>query len=305
MPQARQLLERFVPVLGWLSAGLAVLIAGLGLISVWSYVIYFEEPRTRMSADWRRLAGARALAEGESPATVFNRVYGRTIGVDASDAEIRAWYESAIAADDVLVLDAVIAAYAHERFGGVGAVLPPGLYIAASAIGPDAPALAVLSHYALFPRHGYVLLVRDGEPALEVTASLMDDFFDSPQFTGELLYARLQPYSPRSPGFATPAEPVHDLYLIGAELDEAAVVARLERAVGRLQNARLAYRLFNRNSNSALACMVHASGVATERFERLLDDELFQARLPGITEPLWRHDSQVALDVCTSDEERS
>jgi hypothetical protein len=284
----------------WGVAAALVVTLAVACLSLTLYLRFHERGVERMREDWSRLEAARALGRGEPVDSVFARVYSDSISPAPSAAQIRNWYDKAMDREQPIWLDAAMAAYAQTHFGGVGAVLPPGLYIAASPIGPDFGPIIPLSHYALFTRHGYLLLVREGAPAIEVSASPDSDFPGARRANGSL-YATMQIYAPGSPSFAETGEPVHDLYLITRDIASVERVLRnLDDAVSRLQRARLPYRLFNRNSNSALACVLRATGAPTHRFERLLTDPLFQTRLPGIGEPIWRAPSANGLKECTS-----
>lgn len=289
--------------LGWFALALAGLVAFAGIAGFALYLAYFGP--SRLAADWRRLDAARALARGASAEAAFAAVYGDVIGPRPPPEEIRAWYGGQAGGGHRLVLDAAIAAYAERRFGQLDArTLPAGIYIAASPIGPDVHPLIELSHYALFTRHGYLLVVppfREGaapRPAIEVTASPASHFLDSDRAHGQM-YAAMQGYSPGSPSFAKPGEPIHDLYRVSAETEEIErILANLKAAVARVRSASIPYRLLRRNSNSALACFLFASGLPQQRFEHLRWDPLFRLRLPAVAQPLWREPREGALPEC-------
>lgn len=248
------------------------------------------EGGTRLASDWRRIVTAHALGRGEiSPKAAFLRIYGRELGGRPSAATVRSHFERDLEAGEPAAFDYVMARYIVERWGQIDArTLPPGVYVAAGPIGPDAWPSALATHYLVFPRHGYLLIVphadKDGwAPAFQATASLRRRFRE--RGDGDELYAVVQRYAPGAYDFPKPGEPIHDLFLVSAEpADVERVSQRLRPLAWRIGRAGLRYKLLRQNSNSALACYMGSSGVLQALAEQLARSWLARIRLPGVGE---------------------
>ena len=191
-------------------------------------------------------------------------------------------------------------AYVVERFDRIdNRSLPAGMYVGAGPIGPDPWPFPVLSHYLFYPRHAYLLVVpHDGEEAREATASISRKF-DKGRASGDLS-ARFYPYQKGSYDFARPEAPVHDLLRITDNRNETdAVLRRLDDAVERIRDAELPYLVLSKNSNTALGCLLLASGLPRPTFDRFRRPLLVQLRLPGIGGDLWSEDADEAISECT------
>lgn len=258
----------------------------------------------RLAGDWRRIQVARGLGAGAlSSEQAFRQVYGETIGHDPRPEEVRAWLRRDLEAGEPMVWDTVLAHYLVERFGAVdGRSMPPGVYLAAGPIGPDRWPGPVLTHYGVFPRHGYVLVVPRPEsgrarPAVAATASLRRDF--RPGGDGDSLFAVVSAYGPGAFDFPSPGEPVHDLFLLSTDPQDIRVVEqRLRTAAATLNRAELGYGLLSRNSNSVLSCFLRISGLPQARLEAVRRPFLTRLRLPGVRQPLWRSGRPGAIEAC-------
>ena len=109
----------------------------------------------------------------------------------------------------------------------------------------------------------------------------------------------VQKYQPGAYDFPRPGEPIHDLFLLTSDPGEVGLVLRnLEVAVRRLDRSQLPYRLFGRNSNTALGCFLRISGLPPERLEPFWRDHLLRLRLPGIAQHLWSTRDRLAVAEC-------
>ena len=169
------------------------------------------EGAARLASDWRRIWLAQSVAVGDvTPQQAFRTIYGERLGDAPSAQDVRRFLSSSLEDRKPIVWDVILARYLIERFGAIdGRSLPPGVYVAAGPIGPDAWPAPLLTHYA-FPRHGYVLVVPEAEgqsprPALEATASLKDDF--RPGGDGDDLFAVVQVYRPGPSTSPPPGSP--------------------------------------------------------------------------------------------------
>ncbi|NWG46828.1 MAG: hypothetical protein HXY25_09820 [Alphaproteobacteria bacterium] len=298
-------------VLAWTAGvvcGLILLFAGLnGLFGLFLHGP--SEAVRQARIDWHRLQLSRALEEGEDPVEAFNRLYAERIARNARADQIRRWYQERIDRGAPLVLDVVMARYIVDRFGALDArTLPPGVYVGTVPIGPTGWPWRILTHYALFPRHGHALIVPPAEatripPVTVVLASLESDFKrlrrgdgDGDIFAGQAVFA------PGAHGFPRPRDPVHGLFLLSADLDDVSrMLWGVDETVRRLSAAELDYQLLSRNSNTALGCFLAASGLAPERLAALRSDPLVQLRLPGIDRPLWTDRTRASLPACTGE----
>lgn len=287
----------------------AVAVAGLVLLVNLGLTLALFGPREgvdRLAGDWRRIQVARSLGAGAlSPAQAFRQVYGETIGPDPRPQDVRAWLWRDLEADEPMVWDAVLARYLVDRFGAVdGRSVPPGVYLAAGPIGPDRWPGPILTHYGVFPRHGYILVVPVPEagrarPAMEATASLRRDF--RPGGDGDSIFAVVSAYAPGAFDFPRPGEPVHDLFLLSTDpRDIRAVEQRLRTAAATLNRAHLGYGLLSRNSNSVLSCFLRISGLPQARLDVIHRPLLtrLRLRLPGVRRPLWGSGRPGAIDAC-------
>lgn len=242
----------------------------------------------RLRADWERILVAHQMtAEALSVDAAFQRVYGGDFGPEPTADQIHRYISRDLEADEPAVIDALLALYIHERFGAVdGRTVPAGVYLAAGPIGPNAWPGPLASHYLVFPRHGYLLVVppkRGGDwpTAYEATASLRQEFRSSGDM--DALYAEVQPYRPGAYDFPRPGEPVHDLVLLTADPAEIGrIEARLSSFSHRLDARSLSYKLLRRNSNSALACYLQVVGLAETVTSTVGARLLLRLRLPGL-----------------------
>lgn len=275
-----------------INIGLSLMLFGVG------------EGATRLVSDWRRIWLAQAVAAGEAtPQQAFRRIYGESIGQSPRPEDVRTFLARDLDGGKPIVWDVILARYLVERFGAIdGRSVPPGVYVAAGPIGPDAWPAPLLTHY-VFPRHGYVLVVPEAEggearPALEATASLRRDF--RPRGEGDDLFAVVQAYRPGAYDFPTPGEPVHDLFLLSDDpRDIVTVERRIRAAAKRLDRAELGYGLFSRNSNSAVRCFLKVSGLPGEKVDGLRHQPLTRLRLPGVAQPLWKADQPNGIPECS------
>jgi len=285
----------------------AAAVVGLVLLVNLGLTLALFGPREgvdRVVGDWRRIQVARSLGAGAlSPAQAYRQVYGETIGPNPRPQDVRAWLWRDLEAGEPIVWDAVLARYLVDRFGAVdGRSVPPGVYLAAGPIGPDRWPGPILTHYGVFPRHGYILVVPVPDagrvrPAVEATASLRRDF--RPGGDGDSIFAVVSDYAPGAFDFPTPGEPVHDLFLLSTDpQDIRTVEQRLRTAAATLNGAELGYGLLSRNSNSALSCFLTISGLPQARLEAVRRPFLTRLRLPGVRQPLWRSEGPEALAAC-------
>ncbi|MDZ4373297.1 MAG: hypothetical protein U1C74_17995 [Phenylobacterium sp.] len=264
------------------------------------------EGADRLQSDWRRIWLAHAVDRGQvTPQAAYLELYGDRIGPSPRPQDVRRWLADDLEAGEPIVWDVILARYLVDRFGAVdGRSVPPGVYVAAGPIGPDAWPGPILTHYLMFPRHGYVLVVPTPEggrarPAVEASASLRRDF--SPGGDGNDLFAVVEVYRPGAFDFPTAGEPVHDLFLLSADpRDIEAVAGRIRTAARRLDRAELGYGLFSRNSNSALRCFLRVAGLSPRTVDAVRARPVAQLRLPGIGQDLWKSDERNGIPECSA-----
>lgn len=246
------------------------------------------EGAARLLSDWRRIVLAHQVAEDRlNVRAAFVKAYGEVLGSEPSADAIRRHLAADLEAGEPAMFDVVLARYILQQFGAIdGRTVPPGAYLAAGPIGPDRWPAPLMTHYLVFPRHGYLLVVphrQDNQwpEAYEATASLREEFRRSGE--EDALYGELQIYRPGAYDFPTPGEPVHDLVLLTSEPEEMERIAnRLTAFARRLDDSGLAYRLLRRNSNTALACYLSSTGLTEEVGDHLRSKVLLRLRLPGI-----------------------
>ncbi len=213
----------------------------------------------------------------------FEVIHGQTLGDDPDTAEIRAHFEAA-ARGGTFLLDQIMVDRMEAVNGRVdAAVLPPGVYVGAHALGPDKPPLVWvtkwLAHYVLFPRHAYILVVPETGPAWAFSASQEGKFpgeTDSPN----RLTARITPYTDAAYDFPSSGEALHEMTIVS---DDPAVVAgalaRLTRARDELEALDQPYGLLAPNSNTVVGCILEEAGLISAEVRR---STLLALRAPGI-----------------------
>lgn len=299
--------RRLGHVVRWVASSLLGAVALILVINLGLSLALFGpgDGAARLASDWRRIWLAHAVAVGDvTPQQAFRTIYGEHLGEAPRAQDVRSFLSQELERRNPIVWDVILARYLMDRYGAIdGRSVPPGVYVAAGPIGPDAWPGPLLTHY-LFPRHGYVLVVPEanGEtprPALEATASLRHDF--RPGGDGDDLFAVVQAYRPGAFDFPTAGEPVHDLFLVSADPEDIIdVERRLRAAARRLDRAELGYSLFSRNSNSALRCFLRVSGLPAAKVESLRRWPLARLRLPGIGQSLWKADQQPGIPACSA-----
>lgn len=213
----------------------------------------------------------------------FEAIHGRDLGHDPSAAEIKAHFLAA-ARGGTFLLDQIMVDRMEAVNGRVdAAVLPPGVYVGAHALGPDKPPLVWvtkwLAHYVLFPRHAYILVVPETGPAWTFSASQEGKFpgdTDSPN----RLSARITPYNDAAYDFPSSGEALHEMTIVS---DDPAVVAgaltRLTEARDRLEALDQPYGLLAPNSNTVVGCILEDAGLLTRETRR---SALLALRAPGM-----------------------
>lgn len=299
---ARQLVRALV----WVGASLVLVLLLFGLVSfVLMFVLYPDAGVGRLHSDWQRLEAADALAKGAPVANVVQHFYGDQFDAGSSADVVHDWFAAELDQTDPVVFDVALARFIALRYGQVDArSIPAGVYVAASPIGPDVRVYTVINQFFVFPRHGYLLIVpplTSGEPprpAVQAVASLQSDFLPDAQSHGALYSERMQ-FNVDAMGFPTPAEPIHDLFLI---TDDPALTRRLLAGIGpaieRIQDAELPYRVLQRNSNAAIGCLLLASGLPDATLDAFTSAWLIRARLPGIDQPLWERGRNAGAGEC-------
>jgi hypothetical protein len=213
----------------------------------------------------------------------FEAIHGRDLGDDPTAAEIRAHFLAATEGGTFL-LDQVMVDRMEAVNGRIdAAVLPPGVYVGAHALGPDKPPLVWvtkwLAHYVLFPRHAYILVVPETGQAWAFSASQNGKFpgdTDSP----DQLAARLTPYTDAAYDFPSSGEALHEMTIVS---DDPAVVAaaldRLTRARDWLEALDQPYGLLAPNSNTVVGCILEEAGLMSAEVRR---STLLALRAPGM-----------------------
>jgi hypothetical protein len=298
-------------LLRWGRRGLGLLLCLLAVIVLLNLALTLmlfgpQEGFSRIASDWERIQVAHRVESGElTPDQAFEQIYGAALGSNPTPAQIRRWLTADLEQDEPMIWDVTLAQYLTRRFGAIdGRSLPPGVYLGAGPIGPDAWPGPIFTHYLVFPRHGYVLVVpppRRGAAAaaLEATASQRQDFRESGD--GKDLYAVVTDYQPGAFDFPTAGEPVHDLFMLTSDPEEIdAVAAQLRSAARHVDQAQLKYALLSRNSNSALSCFLRTAGLPEHRIARLRRSAIVRLRLPGIARPVWKAQNSNGIEACTS-----
>jgi hypothetical protein len=267
-----------------LTAGGAVLaaVAILLLANLALYLVLFgpADGASRIAFEIRAVLAGRAMETGAAtPEQAFTRLHR------IAPAAFRGYVQSRVDRDEPFAVDAATVQVAIARHGKLDArMLPPGVYVGASPIGPDGWPWRILSTL-FFPKHGYLLIVPPLEgdrypEAVEATASLRRDFRSGGD--GDALFARVEPFRPGSFDFPRPGEPVHELHRLDVlPAGAGAIRARVETAAAQIRRRGREYRLFDHNSNSALACFMQAAGF-TEAQLRPLRRPAVRLRLPGL-----------------------
>lgn len=261
-------------------AGVA-LVAVLLLVNLGLHLLLFgiETGPERLQRELRAVFAARAVETGDTTQlAAFRSLYPAGCETELSQCLGSLNVQPAM-------FDATLAAVGLDRYGAIDArTLPPGAYLAAGPIGPDRWPHRLLGAL-FFPRHGYLLIVPEPEgdayPQAEAaTASYRGDFRDSGNKNE--LYARVENYRPSAFDFPRAGEPVHELYRLEVPLTRLEAV---RNAIGvmkdGIQEEGRDYRLFRRNSNSALGCFLQAAGLTKQEL-RPLQRPLVRLRLPGV-----------------------
>lgn len=283
--------------LGVARVSLTFLAAFLAFNLLLRVALFWGEPNLRIFSDWRSLAAASALSAGAAPDEAYARAYGQAHSAE----QIRQRMIEDLEAGDT-VLDVATVKLIEAQDGQVDArSIPAGVYVAASAVGPDTLLMAGFSQYFVFPRHGYVLVVPpDASPAMQAAASVESEFLPETDRDGDI-YAVITTFDPRAGNYPTIGEPIHDLVLVTADsVITQRVYEALPSAVERIQRADLPYGLLLRNSNSALSCLLLASGAPRERVDALRQRILMPLRLPGIELDLWDAPAERSVPECTA-----
>jgi hypothetical protein len=262
-------------------AGIVILFA-VGNLTLSLSTFRGEDPLNRTAHElgvlWFSTPDGRATSEA-----AFEAIHGRDLGDDPTAAEIKAHFLAA-ARGGTFLLDQVMVDRMEAINGRVdAAVLPPGVYVGAHALGPDKPpAVWVtkwLAHYVLFPRHAYILVVPETGPAWAFSASQNGKFpgdTDSP----DRLSARLTPYTDAAYDFPSSGEALHEMTIIS---DDPAVVvgalARLTEARDGLEVLDQPYGLLAPNSNTVVGCILEDAGLMTRKTRR---SALLALRAPGM-----------------------
>jgi len=213
----------------------------------------------------------------------FKMIYGRDLGDDATAAQIKAHFRAA-AEGGTFLLDQVMVDRMEAVNGRIdAAVLPPGVYVGAHALGPDRPPLVHvtkwLAHYIVFPRHAYILVVPERGPAQVFSASQNGKFpgdTDSP----DRLSARLTPYNDAAYDFPSSGEALHEMTIVSDDPEVvAAALVRLTEARDRLEALDQPYGLLAPNSNTVVGCIVEEAGLMSAEVRR---STLLALRAPGM-----------------------
>lgn len=278
------------PVTGWRKWSLIGLEAVAGFVVMFALVnlalgawINRDEP---MMDRFFHEAGALWLspAEGEPvDPSAFRALHGEALGRAPSGGAIRNWFSEALS-DDGATLDHIMVAEMDRRLGGLSAeTFPPGVYVGARAIGPDAaPWVGVtkwLWHFLFFPRHAYVLVVPETGPALVFSAS-QGSKFDDEASRPDRLEARIERYAPGAYDYPSSGQAVHELIRIAeAPEDIDTIAARLRAAQARLAAADTRYGVLAPNSNTVIGCLLEEAGVLTPAQRA---DAILTLRAPGV-----------------------
>ena len=292
---------------GWAAGAIVAVVLLFAAVNLAATAVYLagEHESGRWGGDARRLALSGAPARGRDAEARVRRLYGRSLGPAPDEAAIRRHLERQASRGGPMVLDQALTDYVLSRWGRIdGRTVPPGVYVGARAIGPDTPPLSpvtkYLAQYALFSRHGYVLVVgapEDGGQPLEFSASRASDFVAKPPHPHQLMI-HPEPFQPGAYDFPSRGQAVHELFRLS---DDPEVVRSTGPELRRLAEALRAtdarYELFRQNSNTVLGCMLRASDLHRDSFEHLRRDPLFRLRLIAIGRPLWSQPMQRAADT--------
>lgn len=283
------------PLHGWRKWALIVLQAMIGVILLFAAVnltlsltaFRGDNPLERSIHELGGLWFSPADGKSVSP-DAFAAIYGRELGADPSEAEIRAYFTER-AARGVFLFDHVMADRIVSRFGRIdGRTLPPGVYVGAHALGPDGDPWVGMTkwpaHYLMFPRHAYILVVPETGAARVFSAS-QNAKFDPDLPAGDRLGARVAIYDARAYDFPSSGQALHEMTLITDDpVRVAAALAALERARAELDASGLRYGLLAPNSNTVVGCILEASGaISREQRSRIL----LAIRAPGIGADCW------------------
>lgn len=271
----------------------AVLLFALVNLSLNMALISATGASSRLVKDRERLAAADRWEELEARSK-FNDLYADSIGPNASNEQVRRYFDTAFRTRRAVVFDQVMAGYALARNGQVDArTLPPGVYVGARAIGPDTSPLVVVtkyvSNYAFFVRHSFVLVIPspseggDYGRALSFSAGLKSHFEPAAPNDAMVLHATLRPYHLGGYDFPNEGQAIHELYPLSFDPAViAAAPARLERTAVAIRAAAMGYRPITRNSNTVIGCLLRASGALEGREEAALNDWKLGLRALGI-----------------------
>jgi hypothetical protein len=213
----------------------------------------------------------------------FEAIHGRDLGDDPGSAEIKAHFQAA-SQGGTFLLDQIMVDRMEAVNGRVdAAVLPPGVYVGAHALGPDRPPLVWvtkwLAHYVLFPRHAYILVVPETGPAWAFSAS-QDGKFPGDTDSPNRLSARITPYTDAAYDFPSSGEALHEMTIVS---DNPAVVAgalaRLTEARDGLEALDQPYGLLAPNSNTVVGCILEEAGLMSRETRR---SALLALRAPGM-----------------------
>lgn len=213
----------------------------------------------------------------------FEAIHGRDLGDDPTATEIRAHFLAA-AEGGTFLLDQVMVDRMEAVNGRIdAAVLPPGVYVGAHALGPDKPPLVWvtkwLAHYVLFPRHAYILVVPETGQAWAFSAS-QEGKFPGETNSPNRLSARITPYTDAAYDFPSSGEALHEMTIVS---DDPAVVAgalaRLTEARDRLAALDQPYGLLAPNSNTVVGCILEEAGLMSAEVRR---STLLALRAPGM-----------------------
>ena len=276
------------PLVGWCKwavitgqglAGFVALFAAVNLVLSLS-TFRGEDPTARTAHE---LGVLWFSTPGETSDEAFRVIYGGELGPEPTPADVRAHFEDALDGGTFL-LDQVMVDRIQAVNGRIDSrVMPPGLYIGAHALGPDAAPLVHvtkwLGHFLLFPRHAYILVVPETGEALVFSAS------QNGKFPGETdsfnrLSARLTPFDDDAYDFPSPGEALHEMTLVSRD---PAVVAgapdALDAARRRLEALDQPYGLLAPNSNTVVGCILDDAGLMSAEVRR---SRLLALRAPGL-----------------------
>ncbi len=222
---------------------------------------------------------------GEQPTSqaAFRVIHGGELGSGPGADEIRAHFEGALEGGTFL-LDQVMIDRMQAVNGRIdSAVMPPGVYVGAHALGPDeAPLVWVtkwLAHYLLFPRHAYILIVPSDGEALVFSAS-QEGKFPGGTRSPNRLSARLTTYDDDAYDFPSSGEALHEMTLVSRDpVVVASAPTALDAARRRLEALDQPYGLLAPNSNTVVGCILDDAGLMSAEVRR---SRLLALRAPGM-----------------------